>query len=368
MTTPRLREELLRIGADAPVAEVPADTWQRARAGRRRNLAGGAVAAVAAVALVAGLAVGVAGEDRTAPPVTDPGSPGVPDRIEAVPSGVSQREDDLDVGLAAAAYLTDDGVPVVIGATDGRYHLLDLPGATGTALALSRDGSLLAYATTAGLRIVDLTTDELRSDVDTSLIAAGTDVQQLDFATDADLVVWAGADRTWSRAGRAVVGTDDVSPGGELRDPDAVWAATELGGFVGVGTGRAWFHDGETDWQRGIEASGTPVAAHAVTPGVLDLRKDGDRYRLFQHDATTDVELQLPVESSADLEVVGWLRDARMVVVGDEGHLVVVRSGDDAAVWDVGDVDDGVEDLTVATDFMTDDDQLTVHRPEPDWD
>jgi len=56
-----------------------------------------------------------------------------------------------------------------------------------------------------------------------------------------------------------------------------------------------------------------------------------------------------------------------MVVVGDEGHLVVVRSGDDAAVWDVGEVDDGVVDLTVATDFMTDD-QLTVHRPEPDWD
>jgi hypothetical protein len=165
-----------------------------------------------------------------------------------------------------------------------------------------------------------------------------------------------------------VVGTDAVSPGGELRDPDAVWAATELGGFVGVGTARAWFHDGETDWQRGIEASGTPVAAHAVTPGVLDLRKDGDRYRLFQHDATTDVELQRPVESSDRLEVVGWLRDARMVVVGDEGHLVVVRSGDDAAVWDVGEVDDGVEDLTVATDFMTDDDQLTVHRPEPDWD
>jgi hypothetical protein len=367
VTTPRLREELQRIGDSAPVASVPTDTWARARAYRRRTIAGGAVAAAACVALVAGLAVGVTGEDKSQPPVTDSGTPGVPDRIETVPSDVTQREEDLAVGRSAAAFLTDDGLPVVIGATDGRYHLLDLPDATGSALALSPDGELLGYATTSGVAVLDLTTGELRSDVDTSdLYADPPEAEQLDFATGFGILVWAGADPTTSLAGRVVIGTDDPAPGGSLPDRDAVWAATEEGGFVGVGTARAWFHDGATDWKRRIAAQGTSVAIHAVTPAVLDLRHDGDRYRLYRHDATTEVELDLPVELPAHLTVIGWLPDSRMVAVDENGHLMVVKYGDQPALSDVGQVTAETEHLTLATDLMTGD-RLTVHRQPPDW-
>jgi hypothetical protein len=368
MSTPALPEELRRIADQAPVAHVPADTWTRARAARRRNLAAGVIASAAGVALVAGLAFGVTGDDKTQPPVTDTGTPGVPDRIEAVPADATRLEDDLAVGRSAAAFLTGDGVPVVIDATDGSYHLLDLPGATGGALALSPEGDFLAYATTTGVGVLDLSTGEVSSDVDTSDIYTDPPAAtQLGFASDSDIVVWAGATSDSSLSGRVVIGTDEPGPGGSLPDPRAVWAATEQGGFVGVGTERAWFHDGETDWKRPVEAPGTPVAVHAVTPVVIDLRYDGDRYFVYRHDATRDVALALPDLGTTELVVAGWLPNARLLAVDDDGRLLVVAYGDRPSVREVGQVSSGVEQLTLATGLMTGD-RLTVPRPAPDWD
>ena len=70
-----------------------------------------------------------------------------------------------------------------------------------------------------------------------------------------------------------------------------------------------------------------------MTPAVDDLRHDGDRYAVYRHDATTDVQLDLPAVESADLTVVGWLPNSRLVAVGDDGHLLVLAYGDRPQLW-----------------------------------
>jgi hypothetical protein len=354
MTTPALREELQRIGQAAPVATVRPDTWSRARASRRRTIAAGVAGVVAVAGVATGLAVGLPSRDHSAP-VVDTGPRGIPDKIVPLPSGV-ELEADLAVGQASVAFMTDDGIPVVIGAADGRYHPLDLPGATGDALALSPSGGLLAYTASTGIRVLDLTEGELRSDVDLGDSPfAGVVIQQLDWAPTSDALVFGGASDDQGVAGRVLVDSDDPFPGGEIKDdPQARWVSTEVGGFLGVGTGRMWFHDGQNDWKRKLSTAGTPVAIHAVTPAAVDLRRDGDGYRMYLHDATTDTELQLPSDfPTGDVSVDAWLPGSRVVLTEGE-RLLLVEYGESATLTRIGTDASGSDDLTIATDLMTD--------------
>jgi hypothetical protein len=100
------------------------------------------------------------------------------EELRADPGGAT-----LAVGVTAVAFTTSHHAPVAVSATDGRYHLLDLPGFDRAAdlrfdgtLALSPDGRRLAYTwnkppgegrddtyVPSGVRIVDLVTGEVAS-------------------------------------------------------------------------------------------------------------------------------------------------------------------------------------------------------------
>jgi hypothetical protein len=383
MTTPRLREELQRIGDGAAIASVPVDTWTRARSARRRNLAAAVAASAASIAVVAGLAFGATGEDKSQPPVTDPGTPGVPDRIEAVPAELTHRDgdglptsdavsDDLAVGPAAVVFLAGDSIPVVIGATDGRYHLLDLPEFNLKAVTLSPSGELLAYSSKFGVRILDLTTGELRSDVDTSVMlpeGQPADVLHLDWSgpyNDGLVYAFGYPDSSGvANAGRILVDSNEPFPGDSLNDPEAIWASNALGGFVGSGAKRAVYHDGQVHWKRGITSPGVPVALRSGVEDVYDVRRDGDSVRMFRHDTDTDVELALPADFPADATVVAWLGESQLLV-SDGSRLLMVTYGDNPALTQVGDDSSGSDQLRIATELLADG-QPTVHRPEPDW-
>ena len=222
--TGRLREGLARLGDAAPVAEVDPQTWGRARRARTRDRA--LVLASVVVVLLGVGAVPLVVQHRTEPPVAGQRAAGVPRHIWLVPDRMASRGNDgswtsqqvtgdLAVGRAAAAYVMDSGLPVVIGAGDGAYHLVDLPDFAGNneltahglqggdlGLTLSPDGSELAYTYAhfgrhatdrpipSGVRIVDLTSGEVR----TVRIPGGegTLVTDVRWSPSGTWLVWAG--------------------------------------------------------------------------------------------------------------------------------------------------------------------------------
>ncbi|WP_341228712.1 hypothetical protein [Nocardioides salarius] len=209
-----LREELDRIAERAPVADVPADTWERARRSVRRDALAVVAAVAAVVALVAGALAWLPDRAEVAPAEGDAGA--LPAYLP-VPGGrqAVRSTDDLAVGAQAAAMVPD--IPqgnrqvVVVDARTGEYRGLDLPrfGAaagrdlSGTVhpVALSPDGTTLAYPTVSGLPvgatlrtglgIVDLTTGEVRQ---VALEDAGRPVlvRTVSFSPGGGWLLWTG--------------------------------------------------------------------------------------------------------------------------------------------------------------------------------
>ena len=180
MTGEQLKHELARIAEAAPEVHVPDDLFARGRRATTRARVLIVAAAVACIGLVAGVTVPLVTSDDA--PVTDADELAVPDHIYAPPSDVTGGTSDLKVGVAAGAYLTDDGLPVVVDAETGGYHPLDLEGITsrtpplalgGELLSLSPDGRSLAWSWAGdadvaprptGIRIADLVTGTVRRD------------------------------------------------------------------------------------------------------------------------------------------------------------------------------------------------------------
>ncbi|HYF73900.1 MAG TPA: hypothetical protein VD864_13815 [Nocardioides sp.] len=252
-----LHDELQRIADRAPVADVPPDTWQRARRARTRDRALALGAAVGVVALVAG---GMAWlPDRSEPPVADSDAgAALPTVLHAVPERFATYDEqegrwpddivtgDLAVGPAVAAWVSWDTLPVVVGASDGRYHLLDLPGWTGRslllanglppALALSPEGDTLAFPYAdfgpeaasepipSGVRLLDLVSGQVD---DVPLPGEeGTAVTALAWSVDGRTLGWAGARLgSWTQDSygqrSAAAGTIDPDTGtvDEIEDP-----------------------------------------------------------------------------------------------------------------------------------------------------
>ena len=425
MSTDELQRQLARIAERAPVADIPPDTWRRARGAVVR----GRIAAVAvALASVGGIAAGVAWlPDRGDPPVAD-GPPGVPHRIQNAPTYFTDKdfddltysgdvETDLAVGQGAVAYATAEGVPVVVDAASGGYHLLALPGFTGRsgALELSPDGERLAYSYAdplkqkknsdpmpTGLRIVDLETGDTR---EIPLRGGmGVAVYSIHWSPNGTWLLWGGSKTSeWDRGGtgstgRSLMGV--VAPGGSdsrevkpaLRHYTA--AAVSDSGEIMLVSANSTSRQGVGDpvvyeVAEPSQSLHRPVFASFTDAGMSALvaEPDGYGYRirefLDRQPPVLDYGRRVgpPDRAMVPLGYVG--SDQLLVRTGDEvqDNGMTPGSGRDdqqklseLAILDtttseltvIGAIDSGTPSISVATDLVGPD-RPTVERPVQHW-
>lgn len=406
MSTEKLREELHRLGETAPLADVDPGTWGRARRARTRDrvLVAGAVLAV--LALVGGL-VGLMPTRESTPVAGTRGA--VPDHVYAV---TSIRDvpvaSDLAVGRTAAAYETDIGGRtrvVTVAAADGRYHVLDLPrfadrGGTEAAspapLALSPDGTQLAYAyaggppthggpTATGVTVVDLTTGGSRSVPLTG--GEGILVRALSWSPDGRWLVWSGQVSTvWNAreryfgdqmsAGRITAGSDRSQPVPASDRTSQAFGIDSSGRVAITSASKLVVWDGTV-----IEQISTPRrfglpldTAHAGNP-VADVRAGpaGQGHTAFHvlrwSGDGRSPSLATPDAGGVTVAVRGWLGDTPVVEAQPSsggGSTTSLALLTDTGLREIGRLDAGVEDLTLATDLMTGS-RPTADVPAPDW-
>jgi hypothetical protein len=246
--THQLHDELARIGDAAPrvapSSDLAPDLWRRGRRARTRDRVVAAGAVLTLVLSLGGLTTAVMGGPAELLPASPPsGDPAVPSTLYAVPGHVQTQDDGqrftgplsptLAVGRGAVAFVTGDGLPVVVDAETGEYHLLDLPGWRGgdvlvgmvldasdsQPLAISPDGRQLAWAwavpggrtdtatIATGVRVLDLESGDVRTAVITSpgrdtLIGQGVLVRTLAWSPDSRWLAWSGVTvREWNAAG-----------------------------------------------------------------------------------------------------------------------------------------------------------------------
>lgn len=417
--TGRLRAELVRIADAAPIVPVdPHETWARARHARLRDRG----LALAGAAAVVALGVGLVSRLPTPPEpaVTGSSAPGLPDHLYTVPERMSARSgdnheawlrdevtSDLTVGLAAAAWLTPDGLPVVVDATEGRYHLLDLPDFSGNnwitavglhpaTIALSPDGRSLAYswatfgpdAATApipsGVRIVDLESGAVR---EVPLPGEeGTAVEALGWSADSRWLAWGGA-RLGSWTTRSMGQSEPVAgripPGATSGEEYVPRRVHPFDAAVGVDVrGRvSLFGNGAVNTWDGRHQRVVPLDELDTSARQASVDRGG-RMAVPSHDGHTVLVLEtagatvrragVAAADEADRVVrpLGWVGDELLMTThgttGDDEELRLF-SVDSERSRVVGTVDDGVvPTLTVAIDLVTAD-RPTVSRPEPDW-
>lgn len=370
-----LHEELHRIADRAPTADVPADLFARARRSRRRDRMLGVAAAFTVVALLAGVVTWL--PDRLEPPVADSSVLAVPDRLLAVPERMSDRENDGSwmrdevtddptvVGVGAAAWVTDQGLPVVVDAERGGYHLLDLPDFAGNnesfarglgnpVVALSPDGRELAYGYAvfgpdsdtepipSGVRVVDLTTGELREIPVPG--HEGTAVDRIAWSPDGSWLAFTGRQQgSWTRFSMGTPSGDPagpvigrVRPGAPEADTRAVRAEGDALAVDDRGT-VSWFAGGLRQWHRRghvTRSNEDPVLDH-----LLGVSADGAEVRLEGGGA-----------------------------FGSPPPEAVVLQAADGTSRPVTTIEPGMVDqsLSLATALMSTD-RPSVERPAPDW-
>lgn len=206
--TDELRSTLHRIADDVRPLPVADDLWQRGRAARRRGQALAIAAVLALIVSVGGFAMLALGGDKEAH-VADSEAPGgaIPSRIED-PGTDRLGETGLAIGRGSVAFISRTGMPVVIGATDGRYHYLgvDAP----LALALSPDGRRLAWAISDRLHVADLETGDVLEFAHNA--GKGAYVTTMFWLSDSTNLVW----RAGRENGQEVAGMLDVSGPSEM--------------------------------------------------------------------------------------------------------------------------------------------------------
>lgn len=405
-----LHDELQRIAETAPVAEVRADTWARARRARTRDRGLVLAAAVAVVALVAGVGTW---QRVSAPPVAA-GTGTVPDHVYAPPSQQAVAlAPDLAVGRASVAFLSDFGTStraVVVGARDGRYHRLDLPrlavrdgssAAEPQPIALSPDGTQLAWSfagrpprragepVSTGIGVTDLRSGTTRTVPFPR--AHGILVRTVSWSPDSRWLVWDGQVSTRWTAREARFGDEmaagRIAPGSTTSQPVPAGPASSFQayavddeGAVTIATTRGLLRwDGTGRRLAGVPASaGHPLSVSSAAGSVtrVGATEGRDAQVTWARLGTTGWQLARTDVGSDLLTVRGWR--GRVAVVetdpgsGDEptGHLGLLSpprgAGGTASYEPVGVVDSGVAALSVATDLMTPD-HPTATMPVPDW-
>jgi hypothetical protein len=229
--SPDLRDAFHRLADTAPAHTPDPAAWDRGRAVRRRDRGLAVLAVVALVAALGGLGAlvtrpgGVAPADGRAVP-----GGAIPSRIVDVAASPDAPavETDLALGRASVAFFSAAGTPTLVGATDGRYHLVRLPGLRANLgpLALSPDGVRLAWTTSeAQVAVADLTTGRVVTH------RAGDGVDGLRWSADSRRLVWL-AGRTAGEItadGRRRLPAPDPFLRG-LASPDGALAALPTGG------------------------------------------------------------------------------------------------------------------------------------------
>ncbi len=404
MSTDDLREELLRIGDAAPVADVAPGTWQRARRARTRDrvLAGATVVAV--LALVGGL-LGLLPSRESTPMAGARGA--VPDHIHLVTSTHDVPVTaDLAVGRTAAAYVATLGTTgrvVSISAVGGDYHVLDLPffaerggleAASPAPIALSPDGTHLAYAwagtppsqrhpaVRTGVAIVDL-----QSGVTSVFHLSGGKgilVRTISWSPDGRWLVWSGQVSTaWTDRVRRFgdeMAAGRIAPGAESSQPvpasDRVVEAFGIGnsGRVAImSRDRGLLWDGAVaERTRTPRRWGSPLDIAHVGAYVAAVRSEGSGRGADFHVLRWSGGRQTltnPDVGDAAMAVRGWLGGTPVIETqptsGDRTTTALDLLTDDG-LREIGRIDAGVEGLTLATDLMTRS-QPTADVPAPDW-
>lgn len=314
-----LREELDALARTQTFSPDPS-AWDRGRRARRRSRVAVGAAAVAVVAVVVG-----AGTLAVRPADVGPAGDVVADG--AIPSRIAEPDgpavSDLAIGQASVAYVAPDGSPVLVDATTGEAHAVELPdfptpevldrGADlrrGPWLALSPDGRRVAYPTTQDFerepgqvvnqtpwyRVVDLTTGE--SELVDLPPDSGTPLA-MSWTTDGRIAV--------DVYGRPTRQTSETNP-----PPTISWT-------IDPATG-----DSSTSALTGVVAPGLGISAPYATDDAAV------RAVPFETATGTDPERALPADLYPDGAVVtpvGWADNSLLVAEVDD-DLVLLTSPD----------------------------------------
>lgn len=358
MTTD-LREELHALAETQTFAPDPS-AWDRGRRARRRSRVVRAAAAVAVVAAVVGVGTIAVQPGREAPQPAGEVPGGAIPRV--VPRAAGSPLTDLAIGRASVAYVDGSAQPVLVDATTGEAHrvaLPDFPGAdvldlatdvrNGPWLALSPDGTRLAYPTvsslelepgeltfqTAWYRTVDLTTGTSEL---VDLPECGATPRAM----------------TWTSDGLIAV---DVMGRPTLEEPDVGMVSCTVDPTTGDSGTKALL--GVTAPGGGISAT-FPVSDATFDDPPVDTTDDPVDAVSFVTSSGTDPSRELPADRYPDgaaVSPIGWADNSLLVAqVGTDIVLLTSPDRPDAEwVWRtlVTDLPDA-ESVTVAVDLVPD--------------
>ena len=422
----RLHEALEELSRDAPRPAPRPELWDRGRRLRRRDRLVSSALVLVMVLFVGGLATLVAGPPARVSPAEEVVPDGaLPSRIEDVPQSLTGAgSTDLAVGRASVAFISSGAHTVLVSATDGSYHRVELPDRPWSrTMRLSPDGTHLAYVyavrpdeggdMVAGVAVVDLEsgTDERWAAVN----GGGTtvDISSLGWSPDSRWLAWSGADVvSWRETGpvadttgtmgaidteqdvqsatRATPGAVGVSDDGlvvvvnreEQVTLDAVTSETTRTRLTGVGPGpRDVFAGGEMSDRATTSSDGSLTAVGQWVTGRSSsfVTRDGE---VLRRTLATDL-----YPRGGRVTPLGWAAPSLLMAMvepvpgtgaygGDAASLVLMTSPDrPKSAWTyryvVRDLPDLAE-VSVAVDLVPDLDgtssqPLTHEFDRPDW-